>query len=65
MGGKPAFGILELSAAGQIEFLRWNEAKLIPVFITLSGLCFESKLKGKGTYFLQRSTTRVIVRLVQ
>jgi hypothetical protein len=62
---KPSFAILELGATGQVEGLRWDETKFIPVFVTLRGFCEQIVLKKRGTYFVQRTTTKVIVRLVQ
>jgi hypothetical protein len=66
---KPAVGILEINAAKQIESWKWDETKLIPVFIDLEIFrrsCTESRLKGRGAMFLQGSlATRIVVRLVQ
>jgi hypothetical protein len=66
---KPAFGILRVNeVTGLIETWRWDEMKSIPLFLELRSTfpCPEiSTLTHAGQYFVQRSLTRVIVRLVQ
>jgi hypothetical protein len=68
---RPAFGIVEREAGGNVTGLRAEEVPTIPTLVVLEGICAAGSFAGKARVFLQSESapileqTKIVVRLVQ